>query len=103
MRSASATDSIDSPPSTWFRRCLDSIRTALLSVRVRRRERSLRLCETLPLGEKRFLAVVQFEGRRFLIAATNHSISLLERLDSSASQGQKRESSLETKFLNGVH
>jgi hypothetical protein len=47
--------------------------------------------------------VVQFEGRRFLIAATNHSISLLERLDSSASQGQKRESSLETKFLNGVH
>jgi hypothetical protein len=103
MRSASATDPIDSPLSTWFRRCLDSIRTALLSVRVRRRERSLRLCETLPLGEKRFLAVVQFEGRRFLIAATNHSISLLEKLDSSASQAQKREGTLETKFLNGVH
>jgi flagellar biogenesis protein FliO len=47
--------------------------------------------------------VVQFEGRRFLIAATNHSISLLEKLDSSASQRQKRESSGDTKFLNGVH
>jgi len=50
-------------------------------VKVRRRTRSLQLCEALSLGERRFLMVVQFEGRRFLIGATNQSISLLERLD----------------------
>jgi flagellar biogenesis protein FliO len=43
--------------------------------------RALRVCETLPLGDRRFLMVVQFEQRRFLVGATNHSISLLERLD----------------------
>ena len=54
---------------------------AVRKVKVRRRERSLRLCETLPLGERRFVMVVQFEQRRFLIGTTNQSISLLERLD----------------------
>ena len=50
-------------------------------VKVRRRERSLRVCETLSLGERRFLMVVQFEQRRFLIGATNQSISLLQSLE----------------------
>jgi flagellar biogenesis protein FliO len=54
---------------------------AMRRVKVRRRARSLRVCETLSLGERRLLMVVQFERRRFLIGATNQSISLLERLD----------------------
>jgi flagellar biogenesis protein FliO len=56
----------------------------LRSVKIQRRERSMRLCETLPLGEKRFLAIVQIEQQRFLIAATNQSISLLHCLDGSS-------------------
>ena len=60
---------------------LVTLRNALRKVKVRRRERALQLCETLPLGERRFLIVVRFEGRRFLIGATNQSISLIERLD----------------------
>jgi flagellar biogenesis protein FliO len=58
-----------------------TVRDVLSRVKVRRRTRSLRVCETLSLGERRFLMVVQFERRRFLIGATNQSISLVERLD----------------------
>jgi flagellar biogenesis protein FliO len=37
----------------------------------------LRLCESLALGERRFVAVVQFEHRRFLIGATANSLVML--------------------------
>ncbi|HME12768.1 MAG TPA: flagellar biosynthetic protein FliO [Candidatus Acidoferrum sp.] len=50
------------------------------TVSIRRRERSLRLCETVSLGDKRFVAVVQFERRRFLLGVTPHSVSLLQGL-----------------------
>jgi flagellar biogenesis protein FliO len=63
--------------SRWFK----ALHHALRKVTVRRQERSLRLCETLPLGERRFLMVVEFERRRFLIGATSQSVSLLDRLD----------------------
>ncbi|MGH9741683.1 MAG: flagellar biosynthetic protein FliO [Candidatus Acidiferrum sp.] len=99
----SQTDSVATAQPAWFVRLLERIRVLLGSITVRRRERSLRLCETLPLGEKRFLAVVQIEGRRFLIGATNQSIALLDRLDSVPTQRPKRESLLESSFLNGVH
>ena len=45
-----------------------------------RRERRLRLCETLSLGEKRFLAVVEFQRQEFLVGGTGSSIVLLTRL-----------------------
>jgi flagellar biogenesis protein FliO len=41
----------------------------------------LRLTETLSLGEKRFLAVVQFQQQEFLVGGTGNSIALLARLD----------------------
>jgi flagellar biogenesis protein FliO len=44
---------------------------------IRRRTHSLRLLETISLGEKRFVAVLEFEGQRFLIGVTTQSISLL--------------------------
>jgi flagellar biogenesis protein FliO len=47
-------------------------------VTIRRRERSLRLCETLSLGEKRMVAVVQFERERYLLGVTNQAICLLQ-------------------------
>jgi flagellar biogenesis protein FliO len=46
-----------------------------------RRERRLRLCEMLSLGEKRFIAVVEYGQEKFLLAGTPQSISLLKRLD----------------------
>jgi len=46
-----------------------------------RSEHRLRLSETLSLGEKRFLAVVQFQQQEFLVGGTGNSIALLARLD----------------------
>jgi flagellar biogenesis protein FliO len=47
----------------------------------RRAARRLRVSETLSLGEKRFLAVVQFQQQEFLVGGTGNSIALLARLD----------------------
>ena len=47
-----------------------------------RSPRHLRLCETLALGERRFVAVVQFEEQKFLIGGTGTSVGLLARLSS---------------------
>jgi len=45
-----------------------------------RPERHLRLCETLSLGQRGFLAVVRFEEQRFLVGGTNQSLALLAEL-----------------------
>ena len=56
---------------------------ALAWLRARSSERRLHLCETLSLGEKRSLAVVEYERERFLVACTAQSISLLRCLTKS--------------------
>ena len=48
-----------------------------------RPERRLRLCETLSLGEKRFIAVVEYGKQKFLLAGTPQNISLLQSLGES--------------------
>ena len=52
-----------------------------------RRQRRLRLCETLALGEKRFLAVVAFEQQEFLVGGTGSTITLLTQLRSEPQRG----------------
>lgn len=47
----------------------------------RRTPRRLRLRESLPLGEHRFVAVIEFEQRRLLIGGTPSSLVLLAHLD----------------------
>ena len=69
--------------STFLTRLLAGIQAAASRLRVRRADHSLRLCETLPLGERRCLFVVQCEQRRYLIGSTAHMLTLIERLDSS--------------------
>ena len=56
------------------------LQSAWGSIRVQRRARRLRMTESLSLGEKRLLAVVEFEGQRFLVAATPERITLLQTL-----------------------
>ena len=46
----------------------------------RRAPKRLRLCESLPLGERRFVAVVEFDEARFLVGGTPSSLVLLSRL-----------------------
>jgi flagellar biogenesis protein FliO len=58
-----------------------TLREAARHVKVRRAERSLRLCETLALGERRLLLLVQCERRRYLLGAGVHGITLIDRLN----------------------
>lgn len=49
--------------------------------KLRRRARRLQLVETLPLGERRMVAVVSLDGREFLIGATPQAIALLSEIE----------------------
>lgn len=60
--------------SLWERVC------AALSTVASGRRRGLRLCESLSLGDKRILAIVECDHQRFLLAATPQNISLLQSL-----------------------
>jgi flagellar biogenesis protein FliO len=90
-------------PVTLLGRLLSSLRALFRSVHVRRRERSLRICETLPLGDKRLLAVVEFGRQRLLIAATSQSISLLDRIDLSSAAAHEKGIDLHSPFLDGTY
>ena len=67
-------------PGGLAARVLSFLRTIFPGVKIQRRNRSLRLSESLSLGDKRIIAVVEYEDKRFLLAATAESISLLQTL-----------------------
>jgi len=60
-----------------FKALWDSIAATLRKVRVQKKPRALRLEETLPLGERRFLAVVRWRNEKLLIGVTPQTINLL--------------------------
>jgi len=66
----------------------------------RREPRSLRLCESLPLGDRRFVAVVQYERARFLVGGTSASLVMLARLGSEGDEGTVL---VETQNKTGPH
>lgn len=47
--------------------------------------KSLRVCENVSLGDKRFLALVQVGEERFLIGGASNSVALLARLSEASS------------------
>lgn len=74
---------------------LDGFRTAFAhflslgsKLSVQRRKNDLRLCETLSLGDKRFLAVVLVEQQKFLVGGAGNSVALLAKLPSRGSSGR---------------
>lgn len=44
-------------------------------------KKRLRVCETVSLGEKRFIAVIQVDGEQFLVGGSSTSVSTLAHLD----------------------
>jgi len=76
-------DKIDKPAFFAVSRCWEWMRGALAGVRARKAPRRLRLCESLALGEKRFVAVIEFETERFLVGGGASSVNLLARLGES--------------------
>jgi len=82
---ANITSSPDSgAPGGLVGALVNFLRKVFPGVKIQRRNRSLRLAESLSLGDKRIIAVVEFEDKRFLLAATAENISLLQTLGPSA-------------------
>jgi hypothetical protein len=48
--------------------------------------KQLRLVETVPLGEKRFVAIIHAQGRKYLVGGGTSGVALLTSLDEPASQ-----------------
>jgi flagellar biogenesis protein FliO len=69
---------------------------------LRQPSRRLRLCESLALGEKRFVAVVQFEKLRYLVGGTGSSITMLSQLPDSTELADGTEDSPAGKGLSCV-
>ena len=71
-------------PAEWGLGFLNKLWSALKwitkRVKVQQTRKSLRVCESVSLGEKRFVAVVQLDNERFLIGGSAGSVSLLSRL-----------------------
>ena len=92
-------DTLESPscapssrePKSLGEDLLFRIRAAFSKVNIQRRPRRLKLCETLSLGEKRLLALVECENQRFLVAATAQNISLLQTLGKAEDEEEKTE------------
>jgi flagellar biogenesis protein FliO len=59
---------------------LKNLLTGVRSINCKRKPRSMRLRETLPLGDRKYLALVEVDGHRFLVGAAGNSLSLLARL-----------------------
>ena len=68
----------------WDGCCWSRLRRLLPAWQVRRAARQLRVCESLSLGEKRLIAVVQYDKQKFLIGGGTQSVTLLARLGDSA-------------------
>jgi len=57
--------------------------------RTQKARRALLVKETAALGERRFVAVVQFESKRFLVGASSGSITLLAELPDADLTGEQ--------------
>jgi flagellar biogenesis protein FliO len=82
------TEALRAPSTFWVQVLALWERILRLS---RRAPRRLRLCESLALGERRFVAVVEFEAARFLVGGTPSSVVLLSRLPDAGALGDDKE------------
>jgi hypothetical protein len=48
--------------------------------KTKRAQKHLRVCESVSLGDKRFVAVIQIDQERFLVGGAANSIAMLTRL-----------------------
>jgi hypothetical protein len=65
---------------TWMVQTWNWARKHLGSRQSRKR---LRVCETVSLGEKRFVAVIEVDGEQFLVGGASSSVATLARLEPS--------------------
>ena len=63
----------------------------LRSVRISGRTRSVRVCETLALGERRQLLLVEWDSRKYLIGASQSGFTVLDRSEKKGKAAAARE------------
>ena len=68
------------PRESILSRFAAAFRNLAGTLKTQRNTKALRLCETISLGEKRFLAIVQVDEERILIAGSASTVALLTRL-----------------------
>ena len=72
-----------------FRAAVGSLMKAGRRWSSQRHKNKMRLCETLSLGDKRFLAVVRVEQQKFLVGGAGNSVALLAELHGRTRQGRR--------------
>jgi len=77
-RDAQIGDSQAFAPQNIRRSLWESIAALAGRVKIRRNVRALRLEETLSLGDRRMLAIVEWKGEKLLLGVTTQQITLLE-------------------------
>jgi flagellar biogenesis protein FliO len=70
---------------TLLARAWSAVRWIMQRAQAQQARKNLRVCETVSLGEKRFVAVVQVDEERFLIGGSSGAVSLLTRLQEAKS------------------
>jgi len=55
------------------------------------RETQLRLCESLALGERRFVSVIEVGSQKFLVGGTGNSLAMLAVLSPASAPSQPKE------------
>lgn len=61
----------------WLAAASNWLRKLMVSRKSRKR---LRVCETVSLGDKRFVAVIEVDGEQFLVGGASNSVATLARL-----------------------
>jgi len=79
MEAHAASQTLSPPEAAWAAAGKLLWRWVRSAVKPRKVKR-LRVCETLSLGDRRFLAVIEFDRQEFLLAGSGNSLSLLARL-----------------------
>ena len=70
--------------NNYFLDLLALIESLARKIQVRQKKKRLRICESVPLGDKRFVAVIQVDNQQFLLGGSANSISLLAQLEKPA-------------------
>jgi len=84
---AAETSSIPRALSHVGNSCLDLFARLMAlgkKIQVRQKKKRLRICESVPLGDKRFVAVIQVDDQQFLLGGSANSVSLLAQLEKPA-------------------
>ena len=83
----------DAAPSGLLSRALLWLQTRSQAVR---RQRRLQLCATVALGEKRFVSIIECDGRQFLIGGGAGTVSLLTQLSDVADSSLPTQAPIES-------